>query len=177
MRRTFIAPFLLVALAAASCSHRPPNPTVVFVVRHGEKAVGGDDPPLTEAGLRRAQALVQVAEYANIGAIYTSQFTRSHETAKPLSVRTGVPVTEVPANLQQPGDYGQALAKEILAKHAGEYVVVVSHSNTVPAIVLGLSGQTVPDLRDTEYGSLFIIVIPGNGTPRLIRAQYGQPDG
>ena len=177
MKKTFIAAFLTLLLAAASCSHRSPTPTVVFVVRHAEKAVGGDDPPLTEAGLRRAQALVHAVEYANVGAIYTSQFIRNHETAMPLSDKRGVPVTEVPVNLYQPGDYGQVLAKEILAKHAGECVVVIGHQNTVPGVVQGLSGQTVPGLRDQEYGTLFIIVIPGDGAPKLIRAQYGQPDG
>jgi broad specificity phosphatase PhoE len=177
MKNTFTAACLLLALAAASCSPRTTSPTVVFVVRHAEKAVGGDDPPLTEAGLRRAQALVQMAEDAHIGAIYTSQFTRNRETAKPLSDKTGVPVTEVPVNLHQPGDYGQVLAKEILAKHAGERVIVIGHQNTIPGIVQGLSGRLVPGLRDTEYGSLFIIVIPGGEAPTLIRAQYGQPDG
>jgi len=177
MKKTFIAAFLTLTVAAASCSHRESTATVVFVLRHAEKAVGGDDPPLTEAGLRRAQALIQVVEYANIRAIYTSQFIRTHETAQPLSDKTGVPVTEVPVNLYQPGDYGQQLAKEILAKHAGECVVVVGHQNTVPGVIQGLSGQTVPGLRDLEYGSLFIIVIPSDGAPRLIRAQYGLPDG
>ena len=178
MKKSLVAPLLALALVTASCSHRTTNPTVVFVVRHAEKAGGGgEDPPLTDAGLRRAQALVQAVEFANIRAIYTSQFIRNHETAKPLSDKTGVPVTEVPVNLYQPGDYGQLLAKEILAKHAGECVIVVGHQNTVPGVIQGLSGQTVPGLRDTEYGSMFIIVIPGDGTPRLIRAQYGQPDG
>jgi broad specificity phosphatase PhoE len=178
MKKSLVALLLALALVAASCSHGAPASTVVFVVRHAEKAGGGgEDPPLTEAGLRRAQTLVQVVEYANIRAIYTSQFIRNHETAKPLSDKTGVPVTEVPVNLYQPGDYGQVLAKEILAKHAGEGVVVVGHQNTVPGVIQGLTGQTVPGLRDAEYGSLFIIVIPADGTPRLIRAQYGLPDG
>ena len=176
MKRSLIAASLLLAVAAAGCGHRPTTPTVIFVVRHAEKAVGGDDPPLTEAGLRRAQALARLAGEGKIGAIYTSQFTRNRETAKPLSDKTGVPITEVPVNLQQPGVYGHILAKEILAKHVGEYIVVVGHQNTVPGTVEGLSGQTVPGLKDTEYASLFIIVIPGEGSPRLIRAQYGQPE-
>ena len=178
MKKTFIAAFLSLALAAVSCTHRPSTATVVFVVRHAEKAGGGgDDPPLTEAGLRRSQALIQAVEYANTRAIYTTQFIRNHETAKPLSDKTGVPVTEVPVNLHNPGDYGERLAKEILAKHAGEFVVVVGHQNTVPGVVQALSGQTVPGLRDLEYGSVFIIVVPTDGAPRLIRAQYGLPDG
>ena len=177
MNKTLIAASLLLAVAAAGCSHRAQGPTVIFVVRHAEKAVGGDDPPLTEAGLRRAQALARMAGEGKIAAIYTSQFTRNHETAKPLSDQIGVPVTEVPVNLQNPGDYGHALAKQILAQHAGEYVVVVGHQNTVPGTVQGLSGKLVPGLKDTEYGSLFIIIVPADGEPRLIRAQYGQPDG
>ena len=177
MKKPVIAPLLVFALVGASCSHRAPSPTVVFVIRHAEKAVGGDDPPLTEAGQRRAQALAQVTEDSHIGAIYTSQFKRNHETAQPLSDKIGVPITEAPVNLSQPGDYGQTLAKEILAKHAGQSVVVVGHQNTIPGLVEGFSGRLAPGLKDLEYSRLFIIVIPSEGSPRLIRAQYGQPDG
>jgi len=177
MKKPVIAALLLLALSGASCTHRAPEATVVFVIRHAEKAVGGDDPPLTEAGQRRAQALAQVAEDAHIGAIYTTQFKRNHETAQPLSDKSGVPITEAPVNLSQPADYGQTLAKEILAKHAGQSVVVIGHQNTVPAVVEALAGKSLPALKDLEYSRLFIIVIPRDGSPRLIRAQYGQPDG
>ena len=168
---------LLLALAAGSCAGPSPALTTVLIVRHAEKATGGDDPPLTDAGMRRAQALVGVAREAGVHAIYSSQFKRNVDTVRPLSEATGVAVTEMPVNLEEPGDYGRRLADEIVSKHAGGTTVVVSHLNTIPAIVEALSGRPVAPLNDVEYANLFVVVIPHDGEPRVIRAQYGQPDG
>jgi broad specificity phosphatase PhoE len=166
------------ALATASCAAPPAAPpTTVLVVRHAEKASGGDNPPLTDAGARRAQALAGVAREAGVRAIYSSQFIRNVETVRPLSEAAGVPVTQMEVNLDEPGDYGKRLADEILAKHAGETVVVVSHLNTIPAIVEALSGRPVAPLNDVEYANMFVVVVTRGGEPRVIRAQYGQPDG
>jgi broad specificity phosphatase PhoE len=164
-------------LVACSCAAPPAAPTTVLVVRHAEKASGGDNPPLTEAGASRAEALAGVAREAGVRAIYSSQFIRNVETVRPLSEAAGVPVTQMEVSLQEPGDYGKRLADEILAKHAGETVVVVSHLNTIPAIVEALSGRPIAPLNDVEYANLFVVVVPRDGEPRVVRAQYGQPDG
>ncbi len=66
-----------------------------------------------------------------------------------------------------------ALAREILAKHAGGIVVVVGHSNTVPAVVQALGGAAVPEIPEREYHNLFVVVIPSTGPPSTIRARYG----
>jgi hypothetical protein len=52
-------------------------------------------------------------------------------------------------------------------------VVVVGHSNTVPAIVEALSGRKVAPISDAEYDHLFIVTIPPDGSPRLIKARFG----
>jgi len=170
-----VATFLLILLALvfASCSRQQQQgSTVVLVVRHADKASDAEDSPLSDAGLQRAQALAGVAAGANVGAIYTTQFKRNHDTAQPLAERTGVAVTEVPVNLQNPGDYGQRLARDILEKHRGQTVLVVGHGNTVASILEGLTGRT-QQLGDIEYGDLFIVTVPPSGPPGLIRAQYG----
>ena len=73
--------------------------------------------------------------------------------------------------------YALQLAAEVLAKHRGQSVVIVNHSNTVPVIVETLSGQAVEPMNDYEYATLFIVTIPPDGPPSVVRAQYGQPDG
>jgi len=165
---------LLLAVGAVSCDDggARQRPTTVLVVRHAEKASDADDSPLTEAGVRRSQALVRVAEEAGVGAVYSSQFRRNRDTAKPLAERLGVSVTEVPVNLNNPGDYGKALARDILEKHAGEAVVVIGHANTVAATVEGLTGHAAPP-GDIQYGDLFIVTVTPSGETRLVKAQYG----
>ena len=51
--------------------------TVVLLVRHAEKAAQpGDDPPLTQDGRRRAEALAGVVKDAHPTAIITTQLRR-----------------------------------------------------------------------------------------------------
>lgn len=164
---------LLLAFGFVSCSRQQQQgSTVVLIVRHAEKASDADDSLLTEAGERRAQALVRVAENAGVRAIYTSQFKRSHDTAKPLSDRLGVSVTEMPVNLQTPGDYGKLLAKDIIEKYSGQTVLVIGHGNTIAATIEGLTGQAAP-AGDVGYGDLFMVTLSPSTGAKLIKAQYG----
>lgn len=177
---------LVLAAALASAPHvraaqtRPqqqpqPAPTVVIVVRHGEKdaSVEGNDPPLSEAGRRRAERLAAVAAEAGVAAAYTTQFKRTRETARPAVERLKIPVTHVEVTRESAASHPSDLAKEILSKHRGQTVLVVGHSNTAPRVAAALSGKTIPDLDDaTEFDALFVVVIPESGQPVLVRAKY-----
>lgn len=155
-----------------SCNRPQQGSTLVLIVRHAEKASDADDSPLTEVGEKRAQALIRVVEDAGVNAIYTSQFKRNHDTAKPLSDRLGVSVTEMPVNLQTPGDYGKMLAKDILEKHSGQTVVVIGHGNTVASTIEGLTGRAAA-IGEVAYGDIFSVTISPSGEAKVIKAQYG----
>lgn len=172
LARTFAA--LVAALALAVPVQARNAPTVVIVVRHAEKAaVEGGDPPLSEAGAKRAQRLVAVAEEAGVEAVYTTQFRRTRDTAQPLAERLKLTVNTVEVGRDNINTHPAALAKEILTKHRGKTVLVVGHSNTTSMIVEALSGKRVPPLDDaTEFDALFVVVIPGSGPPRLVKGRY-----
>ncbi|HEX8558797.1 MAG TPA: histidine phosphatase family protein [Pyrinomonadaceae bacterium] len=176
MKRVVTVLSLLLALAGAASCGRQDGSTVVIVVRHADKLSDAADSPLNEAGVRRAQALAGVAADANVGAIYTTQFRRNHDTARPLAERTGVAVTEAPVDLQNPGDYGRRLARDILERHRGQTVVVVGHGNTVGSTVEGLTGRP-QKLGDIQYSDLFVVAVPPTGPAGLTRAQYGADAG
>jgi hypothetical protein len=56
-------------------------------------------------------------------------------------------------------------------------VLVVGHSNTVPAIVNALGGPKLPELCDASYATIFLLTPAANGLPvQLVRASYGAPD-
>jgi broad specificity phosphatase PhoE len=166
---------LLCVLAAAA--HAQDSPTVVLVIRHAEKAAeGGDDPGLSEAGLKRAQELVELAEEAGVTAIYTTQYKRSQDTAKPLAARLSIPVTPVEISRENAGAYPSKLAKDVLAKHAGQVVLVIGHSNTVPAIVEAFGGKRPAAIDDaTEFDRVFVVVVPKSGGVKVVKTRYGQP--
>ena len=64
------------------------------------------------------------------------------------------------------------MAGKLRADHRGETVLVVSHSNTVPAIINALGGGPFEQLPHTEYDALFVVTIRGVET-RVLRMQYG----
>ena len=147
--------------------------TVVLLVRHAEKAAQPpDDPPLTQDGRRRAEALAGVVKDAHPTTIITTQLRRTVETAKPSAAATGVTPEVVPvsaANTQQ----NAAEVAAAVRKHAGETVLVVGHGNTVPLIIAALGGPKLPDIREPVYDELFVLVL-GN-EPRLIQSRYRMP--
>jgi broad specificity phosphatase PhoE len=149
-------------------------PTVVIVVRHAEKAtVEGNDPPLSEAGQKRAARLAELAAEAGVGAVYTTQFKRTRETARPAAEQLGLAPVAVEATRENAGAYAADLAREILSKHKGKTILVVGHSNTAPQVAGALAGRSLAPLDDaTDFETLFVVVIPETGTPRLVRAKY-----
>ncbi len=146
-------------------------PTVVLLVRHAEKAAQPpQDPPLSDAGSARAQALLAVARDAGVTAIITTQYERTRKTAEPTAVALHVTPEVVDAGpLAQ---HAKAVADRILA-HAGGTVLVVGHSNTVPAIVEALGAPKPRDICDSEYDQLFVVVLGDAGPPRVIRSRFG----
>lgn len=177
--RTLLSLAAVAALGAGFTAARPlaDDPTVVIVVRHGERANDGPrDPSLNEAGQRRAEALARAAEDAGVTAVYTTQFRRTRDTGAPLAQKLGLQVTPLEANGANIARYPAMLRDEILSKHRGETVVVVGHSNTVPALVQGLSGKAVAPLTEADYDRFFVVVMPESGPGRVIKAQYGHGD-
>jgi broad specificity phosphatase PhoE len=168
-----LAALLLFCTAAPRAAAETP-PTVVIVVRHAEKAAAeGNDPPLSEAGQKRAERLAEIAAGASVEAVYTTQFRRTRETARPAAERLKLQPLTFEATRENAGAYGEALAKEILSKHKGKTVLVVGHSNTAPQVAGALAGKTLPPLDDaTDFETLFVVVIPEAGPPRLVRAKY-----
>jgi broad specificity phosphatase PhoE len=151
-----------------------PSSTTVFVVRHAEKATDDPrDPILNSAGELRAEALAAALGDAGVTALYTTQYKRTRATVEPLASRLKLAVVERPVASGNADAYPRALAQEILAKHRGGTVVVVGHSNTVPAIVEAISGRKVAPITEAEYDHIFIVIVPQAGSARLVKARYG----
>jgi broad specificity phosphatase PhoE len=149
-----------------------PEPTTIYVVRHAERISEEDrDSPLSPLGAGRARALVEVLGESGVDAIYVTQYRRTFQTAEPLASHLGVAIlTDTTTGGTEPA---RRLARRVLERHRGERVLIVGHSNTVPAIVHALGGPDLPELESGRYGDLFIITIPAAGPVRTIRAQFG----
>jgi broad specificity phosphatase PhoE len=176
-RRPFLAPFWVMWLlffalvAAAFVSYRSATTTTIVLVRHAEKVMGTiEDPPLTADGVRRADRLAQMFGEVKAGngldAIYVSDTKRAQQTAAPLASRLGMKVNGYPA-----GDVDGTVRK-LLREHRGGRALIVGHSNTVPAMVQKLSGQSVPAIPDEEYDDVYVVTVPSLGRANVLRLKY-----
>ena len=145
--------------------------TVVYVVRHAETAGAGTDPMLSPAGLARAQALATQLAGAHVVAIYTSQYHRTHDTAIPTSMASGIGIVDRVVDGTNAATYGTELAALANAQRGKGDVLIVGHSNTVPDTVRALANVTIPAIADTEYNRLYAITLAGDG-PHLVSSTY-----
>lgn len=147
--------------------------TTVVLVRHAERDLDHtDDPGLGPMGKRRARILVKVLADAGIEGIYATQYRRTRKTAEPLAQHLGL---EVQVREIAPGAadaYAGALAYEVLNRHAGQAVLVIGHSNTVPALVEAFSGRRVGEMSGDVFDDIYIVSVTGHGTGRVIHARY-----
>ena len=172
-----LAGLAIAAIAGAqpALAAQPSDPTIIVLVRHAEKG-DGEDPELNAEGRLRALELAELLADAELGAVYVTPFRRTRETASPTAARLGLEVIEleVSSDVQEHAD---ELAQHILRRHAGESVLVVGHSNTVPAIVASLGGEPGAPMEESEYDRIYTVIVQDEGPVRTIRARYGSPDG
>ena len=147
--------------------------TTVILVRHAEKAdAPANDPPLTDAGRKRAERLAEYLHDAKISVVYTTPYARTRETAAPLVDAGKLKLVET-AYAGGADVFAKQVADRIRKDNVGQTVLVVGHSNTTPAVVKALTGVEVPAIPDTEYSNLFVVTISADGkTTSLVRAKY-----
>ncbi len=141
--------------------------TTIIVVRHADRAGTADS--LSTAGVARANDLAQATKMAKLSAIYVTDTKRSRNTAAPTAA-----MAHVTPEVYEAKDY-DALIKRILKDHAGQSVLIVGHSNTVPDIVRAAGGPQVNAIGENEYTGLYVVAV--TGTPicgaTLVQLQYG----
>lgn len=154
------------SLLLAACSTMPtapPSPLEFVVVRHAEKmADAGDDPSLTASGLARADAVARSLAGAPVVAVYSTAYARTRQTAAPTASAHGVPVTTYDAR-----EPASMFAARLRAAHDSGTVLVVGHSNTVPAIAAALCGCDVPPMDETEYDRQLVVTVDAEGDATL----------
>ncbi len=138
----------------------------IYLVRHAEKVADGSrDSALTDEGIARAGRIAQMLADKDIVAVYSSDFIRTRETARPLAERLGL---EIEIYSPYPDD-AAAFAEALKATDG--IILVVGHSNTTPEITALLSGQTVDDVGDiidtaelSEYNWIYMVSFNEDGS-------------
>jgi broad specificity phosphatase PhoE len=150
------------------------TPVTIYLVRHAEKqdpALNPDsETPLTAEGQARATKLAELLNGCRISVAYATPYKRTIDTAKPLLERNqiaGSPVEVPPREL--------ASLPDRIRQSGASTVLVVGHSNTVPANARALAGKpdAVPNIADHAYHDLFVVTVtrwePREATVRHFR--------
>jgi len=144
--------------------------TIAVVVRHAEKVrEGSKDPPLTEAGARRARDLDRMLTGVPLAALISTPYRRTRETLRPLAARTGLPITET-----APGDDPIEATVRAIERVRGGAAVVAGHSNTVAEIVEALTVVRVRPIEDHENDRMFVVVREPDGRRSVVELRYGE---
>jgi broad specificity phosphatase PhoE len=157
--KRFSVVFCIFLLLIAAAQGAP----IVFVVRHTEKATtGGDNPDLSVAGHKRADALARILQDSQITAIFVTEFKRTQETAAPTAKETHITPTIVPST-----DIA-GLAVKLRAVNGN--ALVVGHGNTIPDLMKAL-GIAIPiNIPDADYTEIFVVSL--SDPPQLLRLHY-----
>ncbi len=149
--------------------------TTVIFVRHAEKAaLPAEDPGLNAAGQQRAaelaRQLVDADVIAGVDAIYSTSYRRTEETVQPVATALGLPIISYDASNTE------TIVDEIIHDHKGHIILVVGHSNTVPAMIGNMgASKNVPEISENEYDNIYIVSVPWFGKTKTIRLRYGAP--
>ncbi|WP_170113387.1 SixA phosphatase family protein [Ahniella affigens] len=163
------------AHAVTPDSESAPPVTTVVLLRHAEKQAVGKDPELTDAGQARAASIASRYCQTGVRLVVATEYRRTQATAEPCAKLAGQPVQVLAIN-QDLNAYADALKQKILAEAAGGKVLVIGHSNTVPAIIQAWTGQAVTPISDTEYDRWFELQIATDGQVRLQESRYDATD-
>lgn len=171
--RLRLALVLLLPLLSACQPRTAPEETIIFLVRHAERAddgmmTGQEDPHLSEAGRERAEALARMLRDAGLTQVHSSDYLRTRETAAPAARDAGLTV-----DVHDVDDLG-TFASELLST-PGRHLVV-GHSNSTPQLVSALGGDPHGEIGPMEYDRLYVLVVDPPAV-RTILLRFGSPAG
>lgn len=132
--------------------------TTIILIRHAEKdtSMAGSttmqaDPPLSDKGIIRSGNLVESLKSYSIDSIFSTNFNRTRTTVIPIANKFRISIINYdPKN--------QTLFADRLKAIRGKTILVVGHSNTIPALVnLLLGSNKYANLADNEYDKIWIL--------------------
>ena len=140
----------------------------IYLVRHAEKDLSnnnGGDPPLTACGQQRSVHLSAFLSDVPIQAIYSTDYTRTKNTARPTAKSKELEIQE----------YGtedlEAFSKLLMEKK--QDALVVGHSNTTAELAGLLIGEQLADIDLDIYDRLYQVVIhKKNGRLHLLHTSF-----
>jgi broad specificity phosphatase PhoE len=130
-----------------------------YFIRHAEKDKSdksNKNPDLIMEGVLRAAKWSLVFDNLKFDAVYSTDYNRTRDTAKPTAEKNGLDITIYdPRNID---------VKTFLETTKGKTVLVVGHSNTTPMFVNSIIGtKKYQSIDETNNANLYIVTVSSSG--------------
>lgn len=129
--------------------------TTYYFIRHAEKQRQNPqdrNPHLTFEGYKRADTWAKVFKFIPLNAVYSTDYNRTKETAKPTADSKNLPILVYdPKNIY---------SESFQFNTKGKSVLVVGHSNSTPSFVNKVLGQNeYKQIEDNNNSNLYIVTV------------------
>ena len=173
IRRVIVALVFIAFATLLSWFFESQSTTTVVLTTHAEiDSNKGVNPGLSQLGLERANSLQEIIEsidvVAGVDAIYATKLRATQETAEPISKSLSLPM-----NLVDATDI-EGLIKIIMGKHKGKIILIVTHPDALPKLVIELQGsKKIEPIALGENNKIFIVSVPWFGKVKTLQLKYG----
>ncbi len=144
------------------------------MVRHAEKQSDSNERgvALSEAGHARARRLAELLKDTDITAVYSTDTDRTMQTAEPLAKALKLEIKTYEARDAEGRLAPRLLIDRLRRDHAGDVVLVIGHSDTLPGLLRALGYPGEIRIASNEFDNLFIVLPKPNGPPVFLRLRY-----
>jgi 2,3-bisphosphoglycerate-dependent phosphoglycerate mutase len=129
--------------------------TTYYLIRHAEKdrtEKTNSNPNLNKKGQERAKKWSTYFENIELDAIYSTEYNRTIQTAKPLANVKGLKILNYDATSMYDANFKKATK--------GKKILIVGHSNTTPIFANKILGEKkYKNMNDNDNSSLYIVTI------------------
>jgi broad specificity phosphatase PhoE len=157
MKKFYIIILLILGIQSNIHSQQSDETFTIYLVRHSEKDLFSDnsiDPPLTKCGEQRSENLSAFLKDVELDAIYSTNYTRTKNTALPTSISKNMVIKQYDA--QDLESFSKFLIKK------KQNALVVGHSNTTGVLAGLLVGQEIGAFDLNIYNRIYQVVIYKN---------------
>lgn len=145
--------FIFAFIIVTSCNSD--EITTYYLIRHAEKDrtdKTNRNPNLNEEGIKRAQNWAKYFENINLDAVYSTEYNRTQQTAKPTAELKNLEILSYNPRKMYDSIF------QVNTK--GKTVLVVGHSNTTPDFANAILGQKKYSwMKDNDNSSLYKVTL------------------
>ena len=146
--------FTLIFGSLISCTQEE-STTTYYLIRHAEKVrtdKTNKNPNLNKQGLERANRWANYFKDIPLDAVYSTEYNRTTQTAKPTAENKGLQVVSY--------DPKKIYSKDFRNATKGKKVLIVGHSNTTPYFANKILGEEKYfQIDDNNNANLYVITV------------------